>query len=187
METSFSSNTGDDMYVVEKILKKRYHPTKGALYFVKWKHFPNSANTWEPACNFSQFLIDSYESSHKSKKRRISKSSESSSKTIASENATTSSVESQIEVSRNQPRRNSKQRRQQQVQLQQDIQKQHQLAVFNPIGDSHSLPVVEEVVYEPELTTEPIIVTDVTSKDITVTISECKTPGNFFSVDIIDN
>lgn len=186
METGFSSNTEEDIYEVEKILKKRNDPTRGVVYLVKWKYFAHSENTWEPACNFSQLLIDNYESSHKNKRSRLSKSGESSSsKTITSEDATTSSMESQMEVSRSLPRKNYKQRRQQQVELQQNIQKQQQrqqqLAVFNPIG-THSLPVVEEVIYEPELTKEPIMVTDVTAKDITVTISECKTPGNFFSM-----
>lgn len=55
-----------------------------------------------------------------------------------------------------------------------------QLAVFNVVGSHPSLPVVEEVVYEPELTKDPIMVTDVTDKDLTVTISECKNPEGFF-------
>lgn len=182
MEIDFSS--GDNIYEVERILKKRRHPSKGVEYFVKWKHFPNSANTWEPACNFPEKLIKDYELSHSKKKKKVtSQSSESSSKTTSTGVvATTSSLERDDieEVSKVQPRKNSKQHRQQQFQLQQNIQKQ-QLAVFNPVG-THSLPIVEEVVYEPELTKEPIIVTDVTAKDVTVTISECKTPGNFFSM-----
>lgn len=55
-----------------------------------------------------------------------------------------------------------------------------QLIVFNPQGCQANQAVIEEIVYEPELTKEPILVTDVTSQDLTVTISECKTPEGFF-------
>jgi hypothetical protein len=51
------------------------------------------------------------------------------------------------------------------------------LIVFNP---QDRQAATEEIVYEPELTKEPILVTDVTSDDQTVTISECKTPEGFF-------
>lgn len=65
-------NPRDKIYIVERILKKRRHPTtKQILYYVKWKNFPNSENTWEPAHHFSQKLIDIYESKH-SKKRKVS-------------------------------------------------------------------------------------------------------------------
>lgn len=40
--------------------------------------------------------------------------------------------------------------------------------------------VLEDIAFEPELTKEPILVTDVTTEDYTVTISECKTPEGFF-------
>lgn len=215
------------MFEVEKILKKRRHPTKGVLYFVKWRHFPASDNTWEPACNFTQDLIDDFESTQKSKKQKLTHSkspttptkaltsassgqqptpsSSNSSSSITSrtsrdyntssshQDPTTtrpSSVNPESRISRKIRR---DQRRQQQVKLQLHIQQQQQklqapvnrqqLAVFNPNG-THRLPVVEEVVYEPNLTKEPIIVTDVTSKNSTVTISECKTPEGFFSVTI---
>lgn len=55
-----------------------------------------------------------------------------------------------------------------------------QLVVFNPAGNQASQAIVEEIVYEPELTKEPILVTDVTLDDLTVTISECRTPEGFF-------
>lgn len=113
----------DDVFEVERILKKRHHPKRGDLYYVKWKNFPNSKNTWEPAENFAPRLLEEFESSHKSRK---------------------------------------------------------QLAVFNPVGSHTSLPVAKEVVYEPELTKGPIVVTDVTAKDSTVTICECNTPEGFF-------
>lgn len=55
-----------------------------------------------------------------------------------------------------------------------------QLIIFNPVGARHESEVVEEIVYEPELTKEPVLVTDVTLRDLTVTISECQTPDGFF-------
>lgn len=58
--------------------------------------------------------------------------------------------------------------------------RKQQLNVFNPISEHKDLPVVEEVIYEPQLTKESIVVTDVTDKDLTVTISECITPEGFF-------
>lgn len=56
-----------------------------------------------------------------------------------------------------------------------------QLVIFNPVGGARTeIEVTEEVVYEPELTKNPVLVTDVTSDDLTVTISECRTPEGFF-------
>lgn len=262
METGLAGFSGDDVYEVERILKKRYHSTKGVQYYVKWRHFPSSENTWEPACNFTRNLIDDYESSHKSKKQKLSSlktsaksrlnggatstsitsSSSSSTTTTTTTTATTTTIATssltaattttatatttavaassldatttddsmpssssslisscsssatlittESKPKRGRPRKNSTLRRQQQVQLQLHIQQQQQqktligkqhLAVFNPVGE-HSLDVVKEVVYEPELTKEPIVVTDVTAKDLTVTISECRTPEGFFSM-----
>lgn len=57
--------------------------------------------------------------------------------------------------------------------------KQPQLLILNPQSSQAERTIVEEI-YEPELTKEPILVTDVTSKDLTVTISECRTPDGFF-------
>lgn len=54
------------------------------------------------------------------------------------------------------------------------------LAVFNPVGGHTDMEVIDEVIYEPELTKDPVMVTDVTSKDLTVTISECRAPEGFF-------
>lgn len=120
---------GDDIYEVEKIIKKRCHPSKGEQYFVKWRNFPASENTWEPSCNFSPTLIDQFE---RKRKRKSTKA-----------------------------------------------RTKQQLAVFNPIG-SHTLPVIDKLVYEPQLPEQPITVTDVTSKDETVTICECEQAEGFF-------
>lgn len=57
--------------------------------------------------------------------------------------------------------------------------KRPQLLIFNPQGSNAEHTFVEEI-YEPKLTKEPILVTDVTSQDLTVTISECRTPDGFF-------
>ncbi|VDM49004.1 unnamed protein product [Toxocara canis] len=48
-----SDDDGGDVYVVEKILKKRTHPRTGAVeYLIKWKDYDREEdNTWEPAEN----------------------------------------------------------------------------------------------------------------------------------------
>lgn len=96
---------------------------------------------------------------------------------------------------RGRPRKNYLQQREEQVRLQRHIEQQQQPnqhttqitrvepevlkyhGINPPIG---TVPAVEEIVYEPKLTKDPILVTDVTAKDLTVTISECKTPDGFF-------
>lgn len=216
MEAEYPNAATDDVYEVERIIRKRFHPSKGVQYLVKWRSFPNSENTWEPPGNFSQRLIDDYES--KRGKKRNSKpslretpipthpsdasnnhplpSSSSTSITSSCSSSTTiiTTTTSQPNRKRGRPRKDSHLRRQQLAQLhiqQQQQQQQHEqptqakrgtnlgLAVFNPVN-VRSKPVVDEVVYELELTKDPIIVTDVTAKDLTVTISECKTPEGFF-------
>lgn len=53
-------------YQVEKLLDKKDEPDE-PYYLVKWKGYPNSANTWEPVSNIlSTNLIEEYESSSKS-------------------------------------------------------------------------------------------------------------------------
>lgn len=233
--TSPIASLGGDIFEVERILKKRHHPGRGILYHVKWKNFPSSANTWEPACNFSQKLIDEYENG---RKRKVSRKSTPNNlldnSTIASTTTTAASASSTETASTHQltsstqspsssftiscsslstvsstitassfsqlyqrhrpkarPKRNSTLSRQQQVQLQMHIQQrqsssyspigEQQLAVFNPVADQYLPPLEQQIVYQPKLTKEPIIVTDVTTKDHTVTISECKTQEGFFS------
>lgn len=75
MDTARKNRTGpnvvsENIYEVEKIIKRRYHPKRGMLYYVKWRNFPNSSNTWEPAGNFSQILIDNFESNLKPRGKR---------------------------------------------------------------------------------------------------------------------
>lgn len=210
MEARVHNAGSDDIYEVERILRKRNHPTKGVLYFVKWLNFPNSANTWEPACNFSQKLIDAYESSlkrkkHNSKPRETPKpetsaniasvsyplpSSSSSSLASSCSSSTTiiSTSTSQVDPKKGRSKKHSDPFRQRLAQLKLHFEQQeqmagkmgrNQLAIFNPVTDN-SKPVVGEVACDRELTKEPIIVTDVTAKDLTVTISECKIPEGFF-------
>ena len=54
-----------DVYEVEKIIAHRTPEAGGNVeYFVKWKGFPSSANTWEPEGNFiERKCIDTYWSS----------------------------------------------------------------------------------------------------------------------------
>jgi hypothetical protein len=46
-----SSNTTNDVYEVEYIMDHRGEPNQFE-YKVKWKGYPNSQSTWEPAHNF---------------------------------------------------------------------------------------------------------------------------------------
>ena len=41
----------DDVYVAEKILDKRVLPDGTVLYYVKWRNYPETDNTWEPVIN----------------------------------------------------------------------------------------------------------------------------------------
>lgn len=230
-----------DVYEVEKIIKKKYHPKKGTLYLVKWKNFPHSENTWEPKSNFSQKLIHDYESSGKRKKKRKISTTETITTIDDSTNISTSlnqqsslpssstsslndeSILGNEKRSKGRPRKNSTEHRQKQLELQMHIERKQreemlyipnqppenqnsastnvttpktgitstpptttinkqQLNVFNPVSSHHRLPVISELTLERKLTKDPIIVTDVTAKDLTVTISECQTQEGFFSV-----
>lgn len=65
----------DGVFHVEKILKKRVHPKQGVQYFVKWRDFPDSENTWEPAKSFLlPNLIRQFEEEcqHKNKRQKTS-------------------------------------------------------------------------------------------------------------------
>lgn len=216
MEAGHTNTATDDVYEVERILRKRSHPSKGVQYLVKWRDYPNSENTWEPPGNFPQKLIDDY-LSKKGKKRNskpslretpkptsldsalddhpLPSSSTTTSITSSCSSSTTiiTTTTSQVARKRGRPRKDSNIHRQQlaQLHIQQQQQQQHQrpelaerekisgLVVFNPVN-APSKPVGDELVYDLELTKEPIIVTDVTAKDLTVTISECKIPEGFF-------
>ena len=57
-----SSDSDEEFYEVEKIVNHRQGP-KGIEFYVKWKNYPNSENTWEPRENFgesSNDLINAY-------------------------------------------------------------------------------------------------------------------------------
>ena len=47
------SDLGDDIYIVEKILKKKRNERGEVRYLVKWDGYDSSENTWEPPVNFS--------------------------------------------------------------------------------------------------------------------------------------
>jgi len=67
LELLLPKKMSDEEYEVEKIVDKRIR--KGAVeYFVKWKGWDNSDNTWEPVGNLDcQDLIQEYEKNHKDK------------------------------------------------------------------------------------------------------------------------
>lgn len=54
----------DTLYVVEKILDKSYTIEGELIYLTKWKDYPPSDNTWEPAGElekYSKDLVDAFE------------------------------------------------------------------------------------------------------------------------------
>jgi len=65
------SSDGEEEYEVEKIVDKRMSKGKPE-YYVKWKNWPDSDNTWEPIANLesSKDLIDEYEEKLKNKEKK---------------------------------------------------------------------------------------------------------------------
>lgn len=52
----------EEVYTVEKILKKRTGVSGVTEYFLKWKNYPESENTWEPVKNLDcPDLIEQFE------------------------------------------------------------------------------------------------------------------------------
>ncbi|XP_063228241.1 uncharacterized protein LOC134534110 isoform X2 [Bacillus rossius redtenbacheri] len=55
---------GEEEYVVEKILAKRYNPKKKCFeYLLKWEGYPHEQNTWEPVENMQacENLVEAFE------------------------------------------------------------------------------------------------------------------------------
>lgn len=68
-------NRKDDVFEVDAIMAKRIVNGK-TQFLVKWKNYPESANTWEKECHiFSSELIAEFESrEHQKRKRKIDES-----------------------------------------------------------------------------------------------------------------
>jgi len=58
----------EEVYVVEKIIDKRVLEDGTVLYYLKWRNYPESDNTWEPVTNLDcDELISEFEKVHSSK------------------------------------------------------------------------------------------------------------------------
>ena len=71
MNDNLEMASEDDYYEVEKIVDKRKF--KGKMqYFVKWKNYPSSTNTWEPMSHLKNVndLVEEYENELKGKDER---------------------------------------------------------------------------------------------------------------------
>lgn len=148
-------NRDDEFYEVERIIKKRRHRSRGLEYFVKWRNFPTSDNTWEPASNFPPNLIEHFEYKRKRKVNESNAQRAPKDRTRASKDRTSASKDRTRE-SKDRAKKMSNSAR------------------------GHKMPVTEEIMFEPQLIEKPIIVTDVTLEDQTVTICECEKPDGFF-------
>ncbi|CAF0994177.1 unnamed protein product [Adineta steineri] len=68
--SSTDSNLDEEEFVVEKILKMRTTKKGKVQYLLKWKGFPDSENTWEPAENLEcPELIAAYMAEQKEKQQ----------------------------------------------------------------------------------------------------------------------
>ena len=61
----------EKLYVIEKLLEKRYNRYIGARcqYLVKWKGFGNDHNTWEPKAGLPRKVVDKFERELQSERR----------------------------------------------------------------------------------------------------------------------
>ena len=61
-----------EVFIVEKIVDRRHGPSGRVEYYLKWKNYPDSENTWEPEDNLDcPDLIEEFE-----RKRRQSQDGE---------------------------------------------------------------------------------------------------------------
>lgn len=204
-----------NVYTAECILNKR---TKNGHteYFIKWRGYPNSENTWEPIENIlDRGLLTAFEEKRKYVKRGRPKKQSASESTsnavanlddrensrdivnngiVAASSTTQNSGSSTDSYATNSPIRGDESQSSRSKRLSTatpagNTNKKCKLAIFNPVDPSLTSRDVanqeddedeEVVVYEPLITKQPIVVTDVTTQESTVTISECKTPEGFF-------
>ncbi|CAF3284707.1 unnamed protein product [Rotaria socialis] len=75
-ESESDSNLDEEEFVVEKILKMRTTKKGKVQYLLKWKGFPDTENTWEPAENLEcPDLIAAFMAEQKEKQQTSSSSS----------------------------------------------------------------------------------------------------------------
>uniref|UniRef100_A0AC35GQE5 Chromo domain-containing protein n=1 Tax=Panagrolaimus sp. PS1159 TaxID=55785 RepID=A0AC35GQE5_9BILA len=74
MSDESSSSSGENEYVVEKILNKKGYG-KSLRYLIKWQGYDDTSNTWEPVENCGcPDLIKKFEEDHAKTNRKSKKS-----------------------------------------------------------------------------------------------------------------
>jgi hypothetical protein len=82
MSKSGKSVSNDNLYIIEKIINKRYCGKKMMVqYLVKWKGYSNKYNTWEPIDNLKtcpEYIDDYEQSAHRRrfKRRKVVKTTD---------------------------------------------------------------------------------------------------------------
>ncbi|ODM93282.1 Chromobox protein 5 [Orchesella cincta] len=71
--TATMESSSDELYIVEKVLKKRRGAKGKPEYLLKWEGYPHSENTWEPKENVNHELILEFERERKGKKGKAKK------------------------------------------------------------------------------------------------------------------
>jgi hypothetical protein len=61
---------GEDIYEVDYIADRRKNKQGEWEYFIKWKNYPESSNTWEPATNITTSPLKTYWDKVKAAPRR---------------------------------------------------------------------------------------------------------------------
>ncbi|XP_065216939.1 chromobox protein homolog 1-like [Planococcus citri] len=91
MPSKVTYRTLENEYIVEKVIDKRILPNGTSEYYIKWKDWPSTTNTWEPEQHLSNCMDLIYEYERERKHRRPAKKARISMKKTASPTQSNSS------------------------------------------------------------------------------------------------